>query len=214
MLKILKTAFKHPESVGDHAATAAANHARFGVRGRPVHNVTRCLACGACAVACPCDAIRMETDTRACTLTWSLDLARCIFCGRCEEMCPFDAIRLGDANDLAACSRDDLVDRAVFTVSRCRICGRPFAPAREIDYARNLLTDLAQRAAQAGGAVSAEVSADVQAALENVDVCLECKRIADARAADVAANAKAGAQISSQVTADDRQYPERQQSHE
>lgn len=32
------------------------------MRGKPEHNAELCIACGACGVACPADAIRMDTD--------------------------------------------------------------------------------------------------------------------------------------------------------
>ena len=63
------------------------------MRGKPEHNAELCIACGACGVACPADAIRMDTDLAADTITWSIDYGRCIFCGRCEEACPMEAIQ-------------------------------------------------------------------------------------------------------------------------
>ena len=53
------------------------------MRGKPEHNAELCIACGACGVACPADAIRMDTDLAADTITWSIDYGRCIFCGLC-----------------------------------------------------------------------------------------------------------------------------------
>ena len=43
------------------------------MRGKPEHNAELCIACGACGVACPADAIRMDTDLAADTITWSID---------------------------------------------------------------------------------------------------------------------------------------------
>ena len=34
-----------------------------GFRGRPVHDHDLCMACAACAVACPSNALTMATDT-------------------------------------------------------------------------------------------------------------------------------------------------------
>lgn len=71
------------------------------MRGKPEHNAELCIACGACGVACPADAIRMDTDLAADTITWSIDYGRCIFCGRCEEACPMEAIKLTEEFELA-----------------------------------------------------------------------------------------------------------------
>jgi pyruvate formate lyase activating enzyme len=46
----------------------------------------RCLACGACAAACPRGAIDLGSPSR-------VDRSRCELCGRCAEACPADALR-------------------------------------------------------------------------------------------------------------------------
>ena len=109
------------------------------MRGKPEHNAELCIACGACGVACPADAIRMDTDLAADTITWSIDYGRCIFCGRCEEACPMEAIKLTEEFELAVMSKDDLTSKSVYTLEHCSRCGKPFAPHKEIDYAKRLL---------------------------------------------------------------------------
>ena len=99
------------------------------MRGKPEHNAELCIACGACGVACPADAIRMDTDLAADTITWSIDYGRCIFCGRCEEACPMEAIKLTEEFELAVMSKDDLTSKSVYTLEHCSRCGKPFAPA-------------------------------------------------------------------------------------
>ncbi len=68
MFKLLKEVFRTGE------ATVAYPFAPLEVsqdfRGRPNHNAQRCIACAACAVACPPNAIEIETDTAAATRTW------------------------------------------------------------------------------------------------------------------------------------------------
>lgn len=160
------------------------------MRGKPQHDAVQCIACGACAVACPADAIRMEADLDAQTLTWSINYGRCIFCGRCEEQCPFEAIRLSEEFELAVGRKDDLMERSVYELQACSVCGEPFAPRKQVDYARRLL-------AMTGG-VEDEEAARV------VDVCTECKRRIDAQRAQsvaVAANAKA---MIDAITADEQ----------
>ncbi len=67
----------------------------------------RCTACGLCAVACPAEAITMETAEREVgqenlyreekyAATYEINMLRCIFCGLCEEACPKDAIYLSE----------------------------------------------------------------------------------------------------------------------
>lgn len=101
------------------------------MRGKPEHNAELCIACGACGVACPADAIRMDTDLAADTITWSIDYGRCIFCGRCEEACPMEAIKLTEEFELAVMSKDDLTSKSVYaleqaarTVGMCQECKR------------------------------------------------------------------------------------------
>ena len=143
------------------------------MRGKPEHNAELCIACGACGVACPADAIRMDTDLAADTITWSIDYGRCIFCGRCEEACPMEAIKLTEEFELAVMSKDDLTSKSVYTLEHCSRCGKPFAPHKEIDYAKRLL--------QKAGGMEA-----IQAA-RTVGMCQECKRELDALRAAVEA---------------------------
>lgn len=139
------------------------------MRGKPEHDALRCIACGACAVACPANAIRMETNLAAKTITWSINYGRCIFCGRCEEQCPLEAIKLSEEFELAVGSKADLTEQAVYEVQCCSECGEPFAPRKEVDYTRRLLLS-----------VMGEESAQAAAV---VGLCPTCKRMADAQRA-------------------------------
>ncbi|TDR79672.1 formate hydrogenlyase complex iron-sulfur subunit [Paludibacterium purpuratum] len=110
-----------------------------GFRGKPELDATQCIACAACTTACPANALTMDNDTATGIRTWQLHLGRCIFCGRCEEVCPTHAIVLTPTFELAVANKDDLLQKASFRLQDCSACGRPFAPAREIDYAMALL---------------------------------------------------------------------------
>lgn len=130
------------------------------VRGKPEHDALKCIACAACAVACPPNAIQMKADVDAGTLTWTINYGRCIFCGRCEEVCPIDAIRLGSEFELAVMSKGDLQDSCTYRLQRCSGCGEYFASRKEIEYVAGVLDRI-------GGA---------GAAGDSIGLCLSCKQ--------------------------------------
>jgi len=47
----------------------------------------KCTACGACADACPVDAIKVDDKAK-------VDAETCIDCGTCVDECPVEAIEL------------------------------------------------------------------------------------------------------------------------
>jgi hydrogenase-4 component H len=130
LLKIVKDAgevtIKYPFAPAEFTPT---------FRGKPEYDSKRCIACAACAIACPPNALTIETDLEKGTRTWQFCAGRCIFCGRCEEVCPTRAIRLSQEFELAVMSKNDLYERGVFSLCRCRECGTAFAPQKEVDYA-------------------------------------------------------------------------------
>ena len=136
-----------------------------GFRGKPEHNEKLCIACGACAIACPANAITMDLDPKQQFITWDIGYGRCIFCGRCQEVCPLFAIQLTTDFEMAVLSKDDLRETCAYPVEKCSRCGKPYAAAKEVDYARRLL-------AKTGGAAAADI--------EKLDLCLECRRFDDA----------------------------------
>jgi formate hydrogenlyase subunit 6/NADH:ubiquinone oxidoreductase subunit I len=135
-----------------------------GFRGKPDYSAEQCIACAACVVACPPNAITMHTDTEAGARTWSLNLGRCIFCGRCEEVCPTKAIALSPDFELAVGSKADLLQQATFTLTSCTCCDTPFAPTKEIDYAIALMVQ--------GGLPESQVAV----MREQFATCPACKR--------------------------------------
>ncbi|MFA9440193.1 formate hydrogenlyase complex iron-sulfur subunit [Uliginosibacterium sp. sgz301328] len=136
-----------------------------GFRGKPEYTSQQCIACAACVLACPPNALTVKTDADACTRTWSLNLGRCIFCGRCEEVCPTGAIELSPEFELAVGSKADLLQQATFTLMRCRQCDTPFAPTKEVEYALALTV-------QQGVPES-----DLESLRARFETCPDCKRL-------------------------------------
>ena len=102
-------------------------------RGRPrlIYEVDtgdlRCTACGACALACPVDVIKIEqhpSPIKGKILDrFDIDMAGCIECALCVEACPFRAITMAPDFEMAA-----TYDRAtdlVFDMYQLRIAGTP-----------------------------------------------------------------------------------------
>ncbi len=165
MWKLLKQVFQ----VGE--ATVAYPFAPLpvspGFRGKPQHRPEACIACAACTIACPSNALSMATDPQRGTRTWSICYGRCIFCGRCEEVCPTGAIALAPEFELAVMNKNDLIARAHYTLAACRSCGRYFAPAKEIDHVVSTL-------AQAGLPPD-----QIGERRELLETCPECRRKRD-----------------------------------
>lgn len=93
----------YPEQQREIAPVYRGRH----VLKRDENGAERCTACGMCAVACPAEAITMESAERKrgeeslyreekYASTYEINMLRCIFCGLCEEACPKEAIFLTD----------------------------------------------------------------------------------------------------------------------
>jgi hydrogenase-4 component H len=137
MFKLLKEVFRTGEATLKYPFEPLRVSKDF--RGKPEHDAGQCIACAACTIACPPNAISMATDVEVGTRTWSISFGRCIFCGRCEEVCPTGAIRLSPDFELAVTRKEDLTRSVVFRLAPCACCGRPFAPAKEVAYVTALL---------------------------------------------------------------------------
>jgi hydrogenase-4 component H len=135
-----------------------------GFRGKPHHDPERCIACAACAIACPPNALNITTDLDQGFQTWSLFMGRCIYCGRCEEVCPTGAIMLSPDFELAVMNKQDLYEQADYKLAACRICGIYFAPVKEIEYVSALLKQ------------SGMSDDELASTLSVLEICPECKR--------------------------------------
>ncbi len=77
----------------------------------------KCIACGACAVACPAKCIKFD---RKSLKYW---LPHCIFCGRCADVCPVDAVIFTDRCEEAREDKELYAGR-VFEMAKCEVCGK------------------------------------------------------------------------------------------
>jgi len=174
MFKLLKEVFRTGEATVKYPFAPLEISKDF--RGKPEHTAEQCIACGACTIACPANALAMETDVAAGTRTWSISYARCIFCARCEEVCPTQAIKLTPDFELAVANKADLTVKAVFKLADCVCCGQPFAPAKEIAY----VTALIEATSVTGGnTTTAAVSEDTERRRRMLATCPSCKRVND-----------------------------------
>jgi hydrogenase-4 component H len=165
VLKLIKEVLKVGQATVPYPFVAV--EVAPGFRGKPEYNPEQCIACAACTIACPPNALMMESDLEYGTRTWSIFYGRCIYCARCEEVCPTGAIKLGHDFELASFSREDLTVRAEFRLAACSQCGAYFASAKELDHVLALLD-------QAG--LPPEQAEDRKALLR---ACPECRRKID-----------------------------------
>jgi hydrogenase-4 component H len=162
MFKLLRQIFQVGEATVQYPFAPLA--VAPDLRGKPEYNAEQCVACAACALACPPNAIRIASDVERGTRTWTINFGRCIYCARCEEVCPTGAIRLSPNFELAVMSKADLFEQAEFRLTACRVCGRYFAPEKEIAYALALLKQ---------AKLPRDGEAERRAVLET---CPECRR--------------------------------------
>src|ERR687894_1332040 len=134
-------------------------------RGRPrlIYDVDsgdlRCTACGACALACPVDVIKIEqhpAQGKGKILDrFDLDMGGCIECALCVEACPFRAITMAPDFEMATYDRSNSL---VFNMHQLRIAG-----TSEVDlgmeFIQGVKRGLAGQQARAGGPAPAGAAA-------------------------------------------------------
>lgn len=111
-----KVTILYPEVKREHAPVYRGQH----VLKRDENGAERCTSCGMCAVACPAEAITMESGERKkgeehlyreekYAAIYEINMLRCIFCGLCEEACPKEAIFLTDQIVPTEFERNDFI---------------------------------------------------------------------------------------------------------
>ena len=122
-------------------------------RGRPrlIYDVDsgdlRCTACGACALACPVDVIKIEqhpAQGKGKILDrFDLDMGGCIECALCVEACPFRAIVMAPDFEFGTYDREKSL---VFNMHELRIAGTP-----EVDSAMEFIQGVKRGLGASGG---------------------------------------------------------------
>ena len=83
-------------------------------RGFHRFDLTTCIGCEKCAVACPVDCIYIEKVKSPVGKGFridgfAVDYTKCMFCALCVEPCPVDCIFMGSNYDLSCYSRDGCI---------------------------------------------------------------------------------------------------------
>src|ERR1043166_1107296 len=130
-------------------------------RGRPrlIYEVDtgelRCTACGACALACPVDVIKIEQHPAVgkgkILDRFDLDMGGCIECALCVEACPFRAIVMAPDFEFGAYDREKSL---VFNMHELRIAGTP-----EVDSAMEFIQGVKRGLGAGGGAAAGRAPA-------------------------------------------------------
>ena len=87
-------------------------------RGFHRFDLTTCIGCEKCLVACPVDCIYIDKKKAPVGKGFqvdgfTIDYSKCMFCALCVDPCPVDCIFMGSSHDLSCYSRDGvLVDFA------------------------------------------------------------------------------------------------------
>jgi len=83
-------------------------------RGFHRFDLTTCIGCDKCAVACPVDCIYIDKMKNPAGKGFringfTIDYTKCMFCALCVDPCPVDCIFMGSNHDLSGYSRDGCV---------------------------------------------------------------------------------------------------------
>jgi NADH-quinone oxidoreductase chain I len=177
-------------------------------RGRPrlIYEVDtgelRCTACGACALACPVDVIKIEqhpSPIKGKVLDrFDIDMAGCIECALCVEACPFRAITMAPDFEMAA-TYDRTTD-LVFDMYDLRIAGTPEIDAG-MEHIQGVKRGLRGQAAPAAAARPAPAAAARPAAAAAAPASSAATAAAAPAAAAPAAAAPAAAAPAAAVPA-------------
>lgn len=91
MFKMTGTAFRNLISRRTTRLYPAVVRPPFaGVRGELFNSPDICTLCGACALKCPSQCIKVSRKA----VTWAYDPAACVYCGVCVDICPVESLHM------------------------------------------------------------------------------------------------------------------------
>lgn len=122
------------EVLQDLASKLGVDTERF----KPEEGNRKCILCALCTRACQevvgvsaISLVNRGVNRQMATPFYDFSEA-CIACGSCAEVCPTQAIDIEDVGDTRIITMPH--STMEFKLKRCNICGRYWAPARQLDY--------------------------------------------------------------------------------
>lgn len=93
-------------------------------RGRLLHDIELCTACGTCVYACSPSAISIA-NAESKIAEWTYQEDRCTFCGFCVQYCPTHALSFADESPQPITERVQHYTFHEIEQQPCRNCGKP-----------------------------------------------------------------------------------------
>jgi Ni,Fe-hydrogenase III small subunit/formate hydrogenlyase subunit 6/NADH:ubiquinone oxidoreductase subunit I len=135
MLKRLLQTFTNKSSTrslqDNYPNTKTLDEGLFGV---PRLRFEQCSSCGACANACPTNALTLQSvqdntilqsKSEAVAQKLSLQLGSCVFCGRCQTACGDNAIQEEKSVEVAVTQRGNLLQEGFFAPTEGALATNP-----------------------------------------------------------------------------------------
>jgi len=135
--------------------------ARLGVVDTPYRKEdSSCILCGLCVRACQ-EAVGVSAISlvnrgvnRQVASPFYMQSDACIGCGSCAYVCPVESITMEDSGQTRTLTfPNPEMAPIVFKMRKCRVCGRPFAPQKQLEH-------------------MAKISG---VPVEELEVCLDCR---------------------------------------